>query len=110
MRLTNRGDVELTDMILDRLAREVPQGYRWPGNVRELEQAIRRILLSGRYEVDPLTAQSRNHLLSVIDAGTLTARGLLGRYAANLHRQLGSYQAVAQRLDLEPRSGTWWKE
>ncbi|WPL19589.1 Type I restriction-modification system methyltransferase subunit [Thiorhodovibrio winogradskyi] len=38
--------------------RELPANYPWPGNVRELEQALRRIILNGRYAQDALSAST----------------------------------------------------
>ncbi len=44
-RMTGQESSSLTQMIIEKLKRDLPPGYSWPGNVRELEQAVRRILL-----------------------------------------------------------------
>ena len=48
-RLLGSSSSEAVDLVLTALRRDLPAEYAWPGNVRELEQAIRRILLTGRY-------------------------------------------------------------
>jgi transcriptional regulator with PAS, ATPase and Fis domain len=80
--------------------------YPWPGNVRELEQAVRRILLTGRYVPD-ISRQGKDEdelLLEKVRAGELTAAELLARYSAMLHRRLGTYAEVAKRTGLDPRT------
>ena len=42
----------LTQTIMEKLEGDLPPGYSWPGAVRELEQAVRRILLTGKYGGD----------------------------------------------------------
>jgi hypothetical protein len=84
----------------------LPKGYSWPGNVRELEQAVRRILLTGRY-VPQLTGAGRDEdeaLVAKLRAGELTAAELLARYSAMLHKRLGTYAEVAKRTGLDPRT------
>ena len=97
---------ELVAQALETLERDLPKGYSWPGNVRELEQAVRRILLAGRYA--PLASASAPDedaaLAEAVRAGELTADELLGRYSAMLYRRLGSYAEVARRTGLDPRT------
>jgi transcriptional regulator with AAA-type ATPase domain len=96
------GSSQLVDVVLESL----PKGYPWPGNVRELEQAVRRVLLTGRY-VPRLAGTGRDEddaLVEKLRAGELTAAELLARYSAMLHRRLGTYAEVAKRTGLDPRT------
>jgi transcriptional regulator with AAA-type ATPase domain len=97
---------ELVASVLETLAASLPRDYAWPGNVRELEQAVRRILLTGRYAGDAADAapSDADLLARHLAAGKLTADELLGRYCAQLYRQLGSYAEVAKRVGLDPRT------
>jgi transcriptional regulator with GAF, ATPase, and Fis domain len=100
------GSAELADSVLQRLEEGVPRGYPWPGNVRELEQAVRRILLTGRYAPE-MAAGGHDEdalLMEKLRAGELTAAELLARYSAMLHRRLGTYAEVAKRTGLDPRT------
>jgi transcriptional regulator with AAA-type ATPase domain len=105
-RITGLEGSELADRVLQQLEECVPRGYLWPGNVRELEQAVRRILLTGRYAPDePASAPDEDTLLvERLRAGDLTAAELLARYSAMLHRRLGTYAEVAKRTGLDPRT------
>jgi len=96
----------LVDAVLESLEQTIPRGYSWPGNVRELEQAVRRILLTGRYvpEVAGAAADEDALLVEKLRAGELTAAELLARYSAMLHRRLGTYADVAKRTGLDPRT------
>jgi len=100
------GSAELADSVLQRLEEGVPRGYPWPGNVRELEQAVRRILLTGRYVPEILNTGKDEDAVLVerLRAGELTAAELLARYSAMLHRRLGTYAEVAKRTGLDPRT------
>ena len=87
-----------TDGVLTALARDLPAGYSWPGNVRELEQAVRRVLLTGRYL--PAPAQARNDddvLVARLRGGELSAAELVAGYSRMLYRRLGTYADVAKR-------------
>jgi MoxR-like ATPase len=97
---------ELAAAVMDTLHASLPRGYAWPGNVRELEQAVRRILLTGRYAGDAAeaAADGTQKLAQELAAGTLTADDLLGRYCAQLYRRLGTYAEVAARVGLDPRT------
>ena len=97
---------ELVAAVLEALEAGLPSGYPWPGNVRELEQAVRRILLTGRYagEIAPAAQDDGEALVAELRAGTLTADELLARYSALLYRRLGTYAEVAKRTGLDPRT------
>jgi transcriptional regulator with GAF, ATPase, and Fis domain len=97
---------ELAAPVMEALERDLPRGYAWPGNVRELEQAVRRILLTGRCaEVVREGAPGEEDALAErIRAGQLTADELLSRYCALLYRRLGSYAEVARQTGLDPRT------
>jgi two-component system, NtrC family, response regulator HydG len=102
----------LTGTILEALERDLPRGYRWPGNVRELEQAVRRILLTGRYAGERAEAapNEEDALADKLRAGQLTADELLSRYCALLYRRLGSYADVARQTGLDPRTSRKYVE
>jgi sigma-54 specific flagellar transcriptional regulator A len=104
-RVVRREAPELAASVLESLDATLPRGYAWPGNVRELEQAVRRILLTGRYAADlPRAGEAGEGLESLFAEGRLTADEMLARYCAMLYRQLGSYTAVAERTGLDPRT------
>ena len=97
----------LVDTVMEALRRHLPHDYAWPGNVRELEQAVRRILLTGRYQPEAgpgTTADAEERLVVRMREGGLTAEELLAGYSAMLYDRLGSYAAVAQRTGLDPRT------
>ncbi|MBK1649408.1 sigma-54-dependent transcriptional regulator [Rhabdochromatium marinum] len=86
---------------------ELPANYPWPGNVRELEQALRRIILNGRYVPDALpdsSASATDPWLAAARAGSLDAAALLGGYCRRLYEQLGTYEAVAAVTRLDRRT------
>jgi DNA-binding NtrC family response regulator len=95
-----------TQLVLESLERDLPRGYLWPGNVRELEQAVRRVLLTGRYVAPAAGAASDEDALLVdkLRAGELTANELLAAYSRMLYRRLGTYTDVAKRTGLDPRT------
>ncbi len=96
------------------LERDPGPDHEWPGNVRELQQAVRRVLLSGRYVHDPAPASARevtgttDAFLDAVAAGTLDAEALASGYARRLHVRLGSYKAVAERLGVDQRTARRW--
>jgi hypothetical protein len=92
--------------VLEVLQRDLPRDYAWPGNVRELEQAVRRILLTGRY-VPPSAAALADpdaRLIDTVRRGELTASELLAGYSQMLYRRVGTYAEVAKRTGLDPRT------
>lgn len=81
--------------------------YGWPGNVRELEQAVRRMLLTRRYEGDRLIVGGgglQDALVAGVSQGSLDARELLAGYCGLLYQRLGSYEEVARRTGLDRRT------
>ena len=111
-RVTGAKAPELVATVLEALKSGLPSGYTWPGNVRELEQAVRRILLTGRYAAErPLAAQGEDEaLLDKLRTGELTAAELLAQYCALLYRRLGTYAEVAKRTGLDPRTSRKYVE
>ncbi len=105
-RITGSEDAALRAKVLESLGESVPRGYAWPGNVRELEQAVRRVLLAGRYDVELAQAggDEESALVEALRAGALTAPELLGGYCRLLYRRLGTYAEVAKRAGLDPRT------
>lgn len=93
---------ELLPAVRERLAESPGRAYDWPGNVRELEQAVRRILLRGRYEPD--RAPARGEDFAELREATLTADELLARYCVQAVRVWGSRAAAARRLGLDVRT------
>jgi len=111
-RIAGEQAVDLVGLVLDALERDLPRGYRWPGNVRELEQAVRRILMTGRYageRADPAPNEDEA-LADKLRAGQLTADELLSRYCALLYRRLGTYAEVAKQTGLDPRTSRKYVE
>ena len=91
--------------VLEALERDLPKGYPWPGNVRELEQAVRRVLLTGRYNPQALTAADEvDSFTERLRMGELTAEELLAGYSRMLYRRVGTYAEVAKRTGLDPRT------
>ena len=110
-RIAGAEDAGLVAQVLEALEAGLPRGYLWPGNVRELEQAVRRILLTGRYTAaSGAAAPGDEALVEKLRAGELTADELLGRYCALLHARLGTYAEVAKRTGLDPRTARKYVE
>lgn len=109
--LVENAEDDLVAQIQDALVRSPGPGYSWPGNVRELQQAVRRVLLAGRYTPDPpaeTAAGARDAFLDAVGSGGLDAPALLAGYARRLHATLGSYRAVADRLGVDQRTARRW--
>jgi DNA-binding NtrC family response regulator len=111
-RITGSPAPELTAAVLQSLEENVPREYPWPGNVRELEQAVRRILLTGRYAPDMRQGPRDEEamLIEKLRAGELSAADLLSGYSAMLYRRLGTYADVAKRTGLDPRTSRKYVE
>ena len=100
-RTTGESAPDLSAMVVGVLRATLPEDYPWPGNVRELEQAVRRILLNGRYEGVTAAGEADEDasLGAGIRSGTLTATELLSRYCRALYARLGSYERVARQVE-----------
>ena len=94
----------LTDGVEERTRAWVPADYPWPGNVRELEQCVRRICLTGRYQVDAQAQTGPDAFLQSVAQGSLTADELLAGYLGRLHGRFRSYEEVARRSGLDRRT------
>src|SRR5439155_14897538 len=105
-RMTGEASSEIVELAREILDAGVGPHYAWPGNVRELEQAVRRILLTRRYQVDQKApAQTvRDQLLAGIDRGSLDASAVLSAYCALLHQRHGTFEEVARRTRLDRRT------
>ncbi|OGA42947.1 MAG: Fis family transcriptional regulator [Betaproteobacteria bacterium RIFCSPLOWO2_12_FULL_63_13] len=105
-RIAGEPSPALAAIAMEAIERDLPRDYRWPGNVRELEQAVRRILLTGRYAGDRDVAGSDENEAFVqrVRAGTLGAEELLGEYCTLLYKQHGTYEEVARRTRLDRRT------
>ncbi|EXI74023.1 MAG: hypothetical protein AW07_02161 [Candidatus Accumulibacter sp. SK-11] len=99
-------DATVGGRVLDALAGCLPPDYPWPGNMREREQAVRRVLLTGRYDaaIEASAGASSDALLQAIDGGRLGASALLARYCQLLYKRLGTYEEVARRTGLDGRT------
>ncbi|HVY05188.1 MAG TPA: sigma 54-interacting transcriptional regulator [Burkholderiales bacterium] len=111
-RITGAANPDLVARVMEAFERDLPRDYAWPGNVRELEQAVRRILLTGRYAAlaQPEEASTGEEALAKWLNGDLTAADLLARYCWLLYQRLGTYAEVAKRTGLDPRTSRKYVE
>jgi len=104
-RITGVEGSELVMLVMQAFEKELPHGYTWPGNVRELEQAVRRVLLTGRYVAEATPAGSEEEtLLARMRSDSLSADELLGRYSKMLYKRSGKYTEVATHMGLDVRT------
>ena len=82
----------------------VGRNYEWPGNVRELEQAIRRILLTKKYEGVRLKLDLDREFLRRVEKGEVDAETLMAGYCSMLYRRTPNYEAVGRVADLDRRT------
>ena len=111
-RITGAEAPDLVADAMEALNNGLPRGYAWPGNVRELEQAVRRILLTGRYapHMSNDALDENEALADKMRLGELTASELLARYCAMLYRRFGTYAEVAKRTGIDPRTSRKYVE
>ena len=107
-RATGEASGELLALVREVIDNDLGPHYTWPGNVRELEQAVRRILLTRRYQGDKSCVAPGHELGAGITAGvasgSLTAQELVGAYCALLHERFGTYEEVSRRTGLDRRT------
>ncbi|PYJ05933.1 MAG: Fis family transcriptional regulator, partial [Verrucomicrobia bacterium] len=105
-RTAGEGARELVTLVNEVLDASISPHYAWPGNVRELEQAVRRILLTRRYEGDVRgrARDLRGELLTGLDNGALDADALLSGYCTLLHQRHRTIEEVARRTNLDRRT------
>ena len=105
-RIVGEEDSGLVDEVATKLRRGVSADYPWPGNVRELEQATRRVLMGHTFSGDAaaVSTDDRRALVEGVDAGSLTAKGLVSLYCRTLHARHGTYEEVARRVELDRRT------
>lgn len=105
-RLTGRDTPGLAKTVERALRVEPGLDYAWPGNVRELEQAVRRVLLTNRYEGDAAsdTIDPDAAFCDAVRKGRMTADALLAGYCGMLHHRHGTYEAVAGIASLDRRT------
>jgi DNA-binding NtrC family response regulator len=105
-RMAGEAASELVALVLEVLSGSVGRSYAWPGNVRELEQAVRRILLTRRYEGDTRAVgpDLRSRLRTGLEEGTLDAEALLAGYCGLLYQRHSTIEEVARRTNLDRRT------
>ena len=105
-RMTGSDNNHRTEMILETLKRDLPKDYPWPGNVRELEQAVRSILLKRHYYGDAMVMDidMEDTFVQGFHKGILTVTELLNQYCHILYKRYGTYEEVARRAKLDPRT------
>ncbi|MBF0225441.1 MAG: sigma-54-dependent Fis family transcriptional regulator [Desulfobacterales bacterium] len=105
-KMIGKDSPQLLKLFKDEIHRNLGEHYQWPGNVRELEQCVRRILLKKEYREDDLleNANIKIELLTGIEQGTITANKLLGGYCKLLYERYGSFEKVAQLIQLDRRT------
>jgi DNA-binding NtrC family response regulator len=105
-RITGERNIDLNDLVLNTLKKNISKDYAWPGNVRELEQAIRSIILTHDYTSDSngTNLNSEDDFLRGFQDGSFTVSDLISRYCNTLYKRYGSYEEVARRTKLDRRT------
>lgn len=105
-RIINDPDQKQVSHIEKQIRSSVPKHYTWPGNVRELEQCIRRICLTGQYNMSleqGLVNQNTGFILPD-DSGETSAQHLMQSYCRFLYERHDSYESVARITELDRRT------
>lgn len=113
-RLLNSSAPNEVDRVSDLVVPLIPKDHHWPGNLREFEQCVRSILLHGRFERSAVKSQHPRHTsgrTEHLDAWLgvrWTADEMLSEYARTAYEQLGTFDKVAQRLEIDWRTVKKW--
>lgn len=96
----------LVDRVLDVIQERHGFDYPWHGNVRELEQCVRRVMITGDYRPLSLHAydSQSSQMTRSMEQGDYTATELLSHYCTLLYEQLGSYESVGEKLEMDRRT------
>jgi two-component system, NtrC family, response regulator HydG len=105
-RITGNRQPELVRTMRSILDEHPGRNYPWPGNVRELEQAVRRILLCGRYEgeIREAAPDLKDAFKDRIAEGRMSAQEVLAGYCDVLYKQHGTFEQVARITGLDRRT------
>jgi len=105
-RMTGEKAPELVTMVREKIFASVGKDYAWPGNVRELEQAVRRVLITQKYEGDfaGVAQDLRSQLAAGIETGSWDADAVLAGYCTLLYQRHGTFEEVARRTNLDRRT------
>jgi hypothetical protein len=96
---------ELLSTVRHALLKSPGGNYIWPGNVRELEQAVRRVLLTGKYEVQfPRPKSPIEEWGAKIQNLSYTADDLLTTYTRHAVQTCGTRAEAARKLGLDVRT------
>ena len=114
-RLLGETSPEQIENSLELVLKSIPENYNWPGNLREFEQRVRSFILHGPDSIamTPLTGRPQNAdhddtLKTAWESVRWTADELLAHYARSAYAKLGSFEKVAQRLELDWRTVKKW--
>jgi two-component system, NtrC family, response regulator HydG len=106
-RLAGEASGPKNQVVKKTLKRDVGPEYPWPGNVRELEQAVKRIILTGRYQgmkTDSVRLDETERLAQGMREGLLNAEALMAGYCSALYQRFGTYEEVSRRTQLDRRT------
>lgn len=105
-RIIDTDKTDLVSKIKTILDKNLGRGYMWPGNVRELEQAVRRILLTGRYsgECQAIGKGINERPQAKVIQGEASAQEVLCDYCKMLYERHGTYEQVAKISGLDRRT------
>jgi transcriptional regulator with PAS, ATPase and Fis domain len=103
------------EQILDTVMNMVPEDHPWPGNLREFEQCIRSALLHGTQSKSSAfeglktpPARTQTDLPEAWSSVRWTADEMLAAYTRTAYEKWGSFEKVAQRLEMDWRTVKKW--
>jgi DNA-binding NtrC family response regulator len=104
-RIVGEAGDELAGEVSVWIAENLGEAYPWPGNIRELEQCVRSVLIRRRYQpLQVVASGARDEAVRAFASGSFTADELLSRYCTLVYADVGSYQEVARRLEIDRRT------